>query len=48
MKAARGKTMLQIITRLIIVGSSMLAMAYAPALSPVSAHPLAPVSMPVL
>ena len=38
--------MLQIITRLFIVGSSMLAMAYAPALSPVSAAPVAPVSVP--
>ena len=31
--------MIQMFTRLIIVGSSMLALAYAPALSPVSAAP---------
>jgi hypothetical protein len=40
--------MLQIIARMFIVGSSVLAMAYAPALSPASAARVAPVSVPAL
>ncbi|MGV7034816.1 hypothetical protein [Methylobacterium symbioticum] len=38
--------MFQMITRLVIVGSSMLAMAYAPTLSPARAAPAAAISSP--